>query len=76
MPVEIREFTIADYPGALGLWESTDAIGLSNADSRSNISSFLDRNPGLSFVALDGSTLVGTILCGHDGAAAWFITLL
>ena len=28
---------------------------------------YLLRNPGLSRVALEGETIVGAVLCGHDG---------
>jgi ribosomal protein S18 acetylase RimI-like enzyme len=67
MPVEIREFALTDYAGALTLWQATPGVGLSEADSVQNIALFLDRNPGSSFVALDGGEVVGTILGGHDG---------
>lgn len=63
----IRVFRIEDHPRAFELWSSTDGVGPSDADSLESISRFLERNPSLSFVALDGSTLVGTVLCGHDG---------
>ena len=44
-----------------------EGIGLSEADSYEGIARFLQRNPGLSFVAVQGQELVATILCGHDG---------
>src|SRR5690606_28255938 len=28
---------------------------------------YLERNPGLSFVAQEGGSLVGCVMCGHDG---------
>ena len=67
MNVELREMTIDDYEAVYALWESTEGIGLSNADSKEGIKTFLERNPGLSYVALDGDQLVGAVLCGHDG---------
>ncbi|MQK65990.1 GNAT family N-acetyltransferase, partial [Escherichia coli] len=42
-------------------------VGLSDADSFENVARFLERNPGLSFVATDAERVVATILCGHDG---------
>jgi len=57
------------------LWQVAEGMGLSNADSRENIASFLERNPGLSFVAYDGDRLVGTILCGHDGRRGYLYHL-
>jgi len=59
--------TINDYEEVYSLWRSSDGVGLSDADSKDNLSAFLARNNGLSMVAIDGSELVGALLCGHDG---------
>ena len=67
MPVHMRPFTTADYAQARSLWEATPGVGLSSADDLEPINAFLRRNPGTSFVAVDGDNLVGTVLCGHDG---------
>jgi ribosomal protein S18 acetylase RimI-like enzyme len=62
-----RSMKDADFDEVSALWQQTENIGLSNADTRENISNFLVRNPGLSFVALINNNIIGTILCGHDG---------
>ena len=69
MSVAIREMTIHDYEEVLALWQTSEGVGLSDADSEESIASYLHRNPGLSFVAhaYDGQQLVGAVLCGHDG---------
>ena len=67
MSITIRTFLPEDYDGALELWKGTPGIGLSSADGRAEILAYLARNPGMSHVACDGSRIVGTILCGHDG---------
>jgi putative acetyltransferase len=67
MPIHYRAFEHDDYTAARALWEATDGVGLSSADERPAIERFLDRNPGLSRVAVDGERLVGAILGGHDG---------
>ena len=67
MNVLIQEMTIGDYDEMRALWQESQGIDLSEADSRSSISRFLERNPGLSFVARDGEQLIGGVLCGHDG---------
>ena len=67
MNITVAEFTIDAYEGVYNLWEACDGIGLSSADSRASIQMYLDRNPGFSLIAYDGQTVVGTILCGHDG---------
>lgn len=66
MALRIRELAMADYDSAYALWKKTEGIGLSQADERHNIASFLEHNPGMSFVAEEGGVLVGAILCGTD----------
>lgn len=65
--LSIEPFSEAHIGAALDLWRSTEQIGLSSADEPAALAAFLDRNPSLSFVALDGQRLVGAVLCGHDG---------
>ena len=36
-------------------------------DSREGVTRFLERNPGISVVAVEDDHIVGAILCGHDG---------
>ena len=67
MDIEIREMMLADYDAVLILWQSSTGLVLSAADSRDSIQRFLERNPGLSYVALDGDQIVGAVLCSHDG---------
>ncbi len=67
MDVAIRPMTIEDYDSARALWARTEGVALSPSDEREPIGRFLARNPGMSFVALDGERLVGTILASHDG---------
>ena len=63
----IREMSIADFEEVKALWQRSNGIELSTADTKESITRFLERNPGLSFVARDGDLLVGAVLCGHDG---------
>lgn len=69
----IREMSIEDYGEVIALWQATEGVGLSAADSREAIARYLARNPGMSFIALDltpgadPGALVGAVLCGHDG---------
>lgn len=63
----VRSMTISNYDAVLTLWQSCEGVGLSSADSRENIAAYLQRNPGQSFIALAGETLVGAVLSGHDG---------
>lgn len=66
----IRPFAIGDCAAARALWETSEGVGLDDSDSRERIEAFLRRNSGLSAVAeLDG-TVIGAVLCGHDGRRA------
>jgi putative acetyltransferase len=59
--------SIADYEAVLRLWRETEGVGLNESDTRDRVAAFLARNPGLSRVALRGDSIVGAVLCGHDG---------
>jgi ribosomal protein S18 acetylase RimI-like enzyme len=65
--IQVRDFTMEDYDGAVALWKRETHIGLSSADGRDALEAFLRRNSGLSKVMIRGGRLTGTVLCGHDG---------
>lgn len=65
--VSIRPMTADDYDAAVELWRATPGVGLGVGDERDAVVASLERNPGLSLVAVRGKTLVGAVLCGHDG---------
>ena len=66
--MEVREITIHDYEQAIQLWRGCQGICLhSDVDSEYGIGIYLARNPGLSFVAVQGGKIIGVVLCGHDG---------
>lgn len=73
--IQYREMTIQDYDPVVALWQNSPGIALSEADSKENIAGFLQRNPGLAFVACDGETLVGAVLCGNDGRRGYLYHL-
>lgn len=75
MSIQIRAMHISDYEQALELWHNTAGMGLSAADERREIASFLHKNQGLCFVALEDDHLVGTILCGEDGRRGYLYHL-
>lgn len=66
MSYHIRQMTIDDYDHVIQLWQASDGIGLSEADSRESIQDYLTHNPRMSFCAWEGADLVGAVLCGHD----------
>ncbi len=67
MSIKISRFTIDAYDQVMALWTDIPGIGLSEADSKENISRYLGRNPGMSFLAEKEGQIVGAVLCGHDG---------
>jgi ribosomal protein S18 acetylase RimI-like enzyme len=71
----LHEMTINDYDQVLTLWKRTSGLGLSGVDSREGICSFLKRNPGLCFVCREEESVIGTILCGHDGRRGYIYHL-
>ena len=64
----IRAMTAADYDGVKKLWMSIHGFAIRSLDdSREGVERFLNRNPGISVVAVSEGEIVGSILCGHDG---------
>jgi hypothetical protein len=63
----LRTFAIDDYDEVRALWESIMSDSLSDADSRDGVRRFLERNPGMSLVAVHEGAIVGAVLGGHDG---------
>jgi N-acetylglutamate synthase len=71
----IRQMSINDYQQALHLWENTESIGISDADSSVAIEDFIQSNSDLCFIAEDSGILIGTVLCGSDGRRAYIYHL-
>ena len=65
--IEFAHFRPTDYDEVMALWCATEGLTLREADSREAIVRYLERNPGLSFVARDAGHLVGAVLAGTDG---------
>ena len=65
--ISIRSMSIDDYEAVISLMSNTPGISLRDADSRQATLRYLERNPGLSFVALAGTGLCGCAMSGHDG---------
>ena len=68
MQTEIVPLGIESYNDVLALWQQAEGVGLhDDCDSRPGIQSYLERNPGMSFVARADGVVVGAVLAGHDG---------
>lgn len=62
-----RTMTMADYESVVRLMKATPGVSFRDADSREATARYLERNPGMSFVAEHDGEIVGCIMCGHDG---------
>jgi ribosomal protein S18 acetylase RimI-like enzyme len=65
--INIRVMTMDDYDAVIDLMKCTPGVSFRDADSRESTSNYLERNPGLSFVAEVGTVLCACIMSGHDG---------
>ncbi|NEQ50769.1 MAG: GNAT family N-acetyltransferase [Leptolyngbya sp. SIO3F4] len=65
--VQITEMTIKHYDAVSELMRNTPGITFRTADSKEATMSYLERNPGLSFVALEDIQVIACAMCGHDG---------
>jgi N-acetylglutamate synthase len=70
-----REFLMADYEGAIALWNDVEGVEISEGDAREEIAHYLKRNPRLSRVVEADGKIVGVALCGHDGRRGWIYHL-
>ena len=59
--------TIEDYDDIIDMFKTTPGITFREADSKSSTQKYLERNPGLSFVATVEGCIIGCVMCGHDG---------
>jgi ribosomal protein S18 acetylase RimI-like enzyme len=70
-----RPLTVDDLPAARLLWSQAEGVELSEGDELNELVGYLERNPGLSFAAFEGSCLVGAVLGGHDGRRGYLYHL-
>lgn len=75
MNATVRPMTEADLEAARALWAVADGVELSAGDSRAELARYLQRNPGLSCVAVVDNRLVGALLAGHDGRRGYLYHL-
>ncbi|MGV3591926.1 MAG: GNAT family N-acetyltransferase [Gammaproteobacteria bacterium] len=65
--MEIIEYVIERYDDVISLMRNTPGVSVRSADSKESMERYLNRNPGLSFLAVDGNEVIGCAMCGHDG---------
>ncbi|MBT3206295.1 MAG: GNAT family N-acetyltransferase [Gammaproteobacteria bacterium] len=65
--MKYKDMEISYYDQIIQLWQKTDGVGLRDADSKHGIKTYLSLNQGMSFVAILGKKVTGTIMASHDG---------
>ena len=71
----IEEMFLSHFDQAMKLWRASEGVRLRSVDSRKSIGRLLERNSGLSYVAIDGDDVVGAVLCSHDGRIGYLTHL-
>ncbi|CAI9391787.1 GNAT family acetyltransferase [Microbacterium sp. T2.11-28] len=74
MTLQIRPFDLADTEPVVSLWQETGLTRPWN-NPYQDISRKLRVQPELFLVAVDGTTLVGTVMAGYDGHRGWLYYL-
>ena len=73
MNYTVRTMEESDYDEVYKLWTTIHGFAMRSLDdSKDGVERFLDRNPGLSVVAVADNKIVGSILVGHDGRRGSF----
>lgn len=71
-----RVMTVEDYDTVLNLMRQTPGVTVRDADSAEATKRYLERNPGLSFIAEIERETVGCIMSGHDGRRGYLQHLI
>jgi ribosomal protein S18 acetylase RimI-like enzyme len=65
--MDYRKLQITDHQDLMLLWQNCDGISLRDADTRQAMQKYLERNPGISFVAEVDAMIVASLMAGQDG---------
>lgn len=74
--MKIRPMQPKDFGKVQNVWKTTPGVGFDKkGDSTASLKRYLKRNPGQSFVAVEGAEIAGTVLSGHDGRRGYIYHL-
>jgi ribosomal protein S18 acetylase RimI-like enzyme len=65
--VVIIEYKLEHFDQVLEMLQQTSGVTIREADSREATGRYLERNPGLNFLAECDGRIIGCAMCGHDG---------
>lgn len=74
MSIVVRSFELEDEDAVVALWEEAGLTRPWN-DPRADIRRKLTVQPELFLVAVDGDTVVGSVMSGYDGHRGWLYYL-
>jgi len=70
--LQIREFTMTDYPAVYALWEQAGpGLAIRPSDQPEEVEKKLTRDPDLFLVAEEEGQVVGVIMGAWDGRRGW-----
>jgi ribosomal-protein-serine acetyltransferase len=73
---QIRSMRVEDLTAVHTLWQTCEGVGLSAGDDLDSLATILERNSGLSAVALDAQgKIVGAVMAGHDARRGYLYHL-
>ena len=73
--MQIRSFQPADRANVIALWETVFPNSTGHNDPASSLDRKVLADDDLFFVALDGESVVGTVIAGYDGHRGWLYSL-
>ena len=73
--MKIRLMKKNDYVSLVELWKTFPGNTMTGADSTEGFEKFLRRNVDYCFTAFDESTLVGSVMAGHDSRRGYIYHL-
>jgi ribosomal protein S18 acetylase RimI-like enzyme len=75
MKIRYKELLKSDYDASFSLWQKTEGMSITRADTLEEFDSFIKLNRGLSYGAFIEDQLIGTVLCGTDGRRGYIYHL-
>lgn len=74
--IVLRVMAAEDFPQVDALWQKTEGMGLDPVmDGCESVCAYLQKNPGMSWVAVCGERIIGTVLAGTDGRRGYLMHL-
>jgi ribosomal protein S18 acetylase RimI-like enzyme len=73
--MKIRNYESSDCAEVVELWDAVFPNSTGHNDPKASIGRKVAADDGLFFVAVDGDSIVGTVLAGYDGHRGWLYSV-